>query len=291
MSKRIFIYILALAAGGICTACVRGSSTSTVVETNVTESTERQTVKEKESLPEPPTETENEYSEEINTVESLEDDGRKMSAAEALRSAMKGKHSALELTRDERFFILHDGNEQPYYVKEIKDMPIDGLKKIDLHKYNRGAGGISPIWAEAWVKWEKFICVDMDQDGTKEVLLDGDAIDVVLYYKDGEVYMAETAPRAFPSIVYENGIFLTSGGIYSVTHNRLYTAKGAVYREWVAFMDDNTELVIDTSVYKIMNKEVTKEEYEVYIEELVGGLTPLEWHDFTEENIDRYVVD
>ena len=26
-------------------------------------------------------------------------------------------------------------------------------------------------------------------------------------------------------------------------------------------------------------------------DKLIGGLTPLEWHDFTEENIDRYVVD
>lgn len=287
--KKYFIYILLLVMGTVCTACVKGSFASTSIETSIAETTERRTDKEQESLTAPPSETETEYSEEINTVESLEDDGKEMSAAEAIRSAMKGKRSALELTREERFFFLRDGDE-PYYAKEIKDMTVDGLRRIDLHRYNRGAWGISPIWTETWDKWEKFICVDLDQDGTKEVVLGGDSINVFLHYKDGEVYLTEPTPRLFPYEVYENGICLSEGGAFSTGYNRLYPAKGAMYVESVAYFTDNSDIGFDSN-YEIMGKAVTKEEYEAYIEQLIGGSTPLEWHEFTEENIDRYVAD
>lgn len=287
--KKYFIYILLLVMGTVCTACVKGSFASTAIETSIAETVERRTDKEQESLTAPPSETETEYSEEINTVESLEDDGKEMSAAEAIRSAMKGKRSALELTREERFFFLRDGDE-PYYAKEIKDMTADGLRRIDLHRYNRGAWGISPIWTEAWDKWEKFICVDLDQDGTKEVVLGGDSINVFLHYKDGEVYLTEPTPRLFPYEVYENGICLSEGGAFSTGYNRLYPAKGAMYVESVAYFTDNSDIGFDSN-YEIMGKAVTKEEYEAYIEQLIGGSTPLEWHEFTEENIDRYVAD
>lgn len=287
--KKILIYIVVCITGTICAACVRGSSASSIVETSITETTERQTVKEQESLSVLPTETE--YLEEINTVESLEDDGKDMSAAEALRSAMKGKRSALELTRDERFFLLRDG-DGPRYAEEVKDMSTDGLRRINLHKYNRGAGGVSPIWTEAWDKWERFICVDLNQDGTKEVLLEGNAINVFLHYKDGEVYLTEPIPRLFPYLVYENGICLDgAGGAFSTGYNRLYPAKGAMYIEQIAYMDERDDYHGDIPQYKIKDKGVTKDEYEDYIEQLIGGLTQLEWHEFTEENIDKYVVD
>ncbi len=52
---------------------------------------------------------------------------------------------------------------------------------------------------------------------------------------------------------------------------------------WEEFPDNNN--------YNIMYKDVTKEEHDAYVGELIGGLEPLEWHEFTEENIDRYVVD
>lgn len=298
--------------GVICAACTKGSSTlsyngeitenmpetsdigdETSKEQNV--KTEPSTEAQSETQTEVPKETQTEVPQEtvvkyeLNTVESLEDDGKDMSAAEAIRSAMKGKRSALELTREERFFFLRDGDE-PYYAKEIKDMPADGLRRIDLHRYNRGAWGISPIWTETWDKWEKFICVDLDQDGTKEVVLDGDSINVFLHYKDGEVYLTEPTPRLFPYEVYENGICLSEGGAFSTGYNRLYPAKGAMYVESVAYFTDNSDIGFDSN-YEIMGRAVTKEEYEAYIEQLIGGSIPLEWHEFTEENIDRYVAD
>lgn len=102
MKRKIFIYILICIMGIMCTSCRKGSSASTVretanpetvtIQTSGSEETEKQTVKVQEA------ETETEYVlPDINTVEALEDDGMEMSVAEALQSAMKGKHSVLEM--------------------------------------------------------------------------------------------------------------------------------------------------------------------------------------------------
>ncbi|MBD5157401.1 MAG: hypothetical protein HDT13_07200, partial [Butyrivibrio sp.] len=141
-------------------------------------------------------------------------------------------------------------------------------------------------------KWDRFICVDLDQDGKKEVLAEGRGGGVVLYCGGEEVYMTVITSQCFPYEIYENGICIDgAGGAFSTGYNRLYPAKGAMYIERIAYMEVRENYVLDIPPYKIMDKGVTKEECEAYIEELVGGLTPLEWHDFTEENIDRYVVD
>lgn len=42
---------------------------------------------------------------------------------------------------------------------------------------------------------------------------------------------------------------------------------------------------------EVPKEQVPKEEYDAYDEELTGGVAPLEWHEFTGENIDRYVAD
>ncbi len=305
--KKISDFILICLLGSMCTACTKGSSTlsnagETVqgmpetsafdIETSKEQSTESesQSETEKETLneteAETPQETVVEY--ELNTVEALEDDGKGMSAAEALRSTMKGKHSALELMFRERLFCLtkDTGWQQ---ADEIEDMPDAGLYRINMLTYNRMLDtAITPIEK---ANWERFVCVDLDRNGIKEVLVKGGPGGVALHYAGGKVYMTVINVRNFPCNVYENGVCTQGGGsAWSLGHDKYYPAQGAMYYEALAYKEEGR---IDGSAdyYKINNEKVTKEEYYSYIEELIGGLTPLEWHEFTEENIDKYVVD
>ena len=298
--------------GSACAACTKGSSTlnnngeitenmsgTTIsgaetskgqnVETEFLGETQTETPQETES--EAPKETIVEY--ELNTVESLEDDGKEMSAAEAIRSTMKGKHSALEVYQKERVFSLTEGWGWQE-ADEIKDMPDRGLARINMLTYNRQLDtAITPIKK---AEWNKFVCVDLDQDGIKEVIVQGGPGGAALYYAGGEVYMATLNTRRFPDIVYENGICVQgSGSAWSTGYDRYYPAKGAMYNENLAYCEEGRFENGSADYYKINNRDVerdvTKEEYYAYVEELIGGLTPLEWHEFTEENIDKYVVD
>lgn len=305
--KKISVYILTCIVGAMCVACTKGSSTLSnvgeitqsmpelsvseaetsqeqVTKAEVPSGTESEALKETEA--ETPQETVVEY--ELNTVESLEDDGKEMSVAEALRSTMKGRHSALELMFRERLFCLtkDTGWQQ---ANEIVDMPDEGLHRINMLTYNRMLDtAITPIEK---ANWERFVCVDLDQNGIKEVLVKGGPGGVALHYDGGKVYMTVINVRKFPCDVYENGICTQgAGSAWSLGHDKYYPAQGAMYYEALAYKEEGR---IDGSAdyYKINNEKVTKEEYYSYIEELIGGLTPLEWHEFTEENIDKYVVD
>ena len=310
--KKISVYILICIVGAMCAACTKGSSTlsntgetvqgmpepsTSDTETSKEQSTESesQSKTEKETIreTEPETSQETVVKYELNTVESLEDDGKEMSVAEALRSTMKGKHSALELFDDERLFYLErsGSNIEPNPANRgcIEDMPDTGLARINMLTYNRGGflGGITPNAAS----WERFVCVDLDGNGTKEVIIYGGPY-IVLHCAGTEVYMTSVYSRMAPYIIYENGVWEASSGAFDRQFYRLYPAKGAIYRESLTY-----EYIVpdygDPSFnqYKIMGKDVTEEELNAYLEELIGGLTPLEWHEFTEENIDKYVVD
>lgn len=306
--KKLLIYLLVCIMCAMCAACTKGSSTlsnvgeireslselsAVDVETSKEQCTETEFQSEaeievpRETETEAPQETVVEY--ELNTVESLEDDGKELSAAEALRSTMKGKHSALELMFDERWFSLtkDTGWQQ---ADEIKDMPDTGLARINMLTYNRVLDrAITPIEK---AKWKQFVCVDLDQNGTKEVLLSGGPGGVALHYVGGEVYMTVINVRHFPCNVYENGICdQGDGSAWSLGHDRYFPAKGAMYSEDLAYKEEGRFEDGSADYYKINNIEVTKEEYDSYINELIGGLTPLKWHDFNEENIDKYVVD
>ena len=294
--------------GVMCAACTKGSSTlnnNGEITENMLETTaaraetskgqnveteflgETQTETPQETETEAPKETIMEY--ELNTVESLENDGKEMSAAEAIRSAMKGEHSALELMFDERLY-KRDGGGWPNSKDSIKDMPDTGLARINMLTYNRQLDtAITPI-KEA--KWISFVCVDLDQDGTKEAFVEGGPGVVALHYAGGEVYMTVINVRGFPDKVYENGICCRGeGSAWSHQYDRYYPAKGAMYRANLTDIEEGRSENGSMDYYKIYNKEVTKEEYYAYVEELIGGLTPLEWHEFNEENIDKYVVD
>lgn len=305
--RKLTVYLMVCIMGVTCTACTKGSSTlnnnggitenisgtsaagdetskGQKAETEIPSETQTEAPQETET--EAPKETIVEY--ELNTVGSLEDDGRDMSAAEAIRSVMKGKHSALELMFDERLFSLTEGWGWQE-ADEIKDMSDAGLARINMLTYNRQLDtAITPIEK---AKWESFVCVDLDQDGTKEVLVQGGPGGVALHYAGGEVYMTVINVRAFPADIYESGVYRRDGGGWACTaYARLYPANGAMYYRIITYNADNEGLTTP-SIYEIMNKEVTKEEYDAYVEELIGGLTPLEWHEFNEENINKYVVD
>lgn len=287
MKKRIFIFILICMIGIMAAACANDNSSEDNTSAILQDDTEAQTTKENEAETQTPEETEIRF--ELNTVESLEDDGKEMSVAETIRSTMKGKHSALELMYDERLFSLTQ-NTGWQQADEIKDMSDAGLSRIDMLTYNRAMDkGITPMDKAVW---RSFVCVDLDQDGTKEVLVKGGPGGVALHYAGSEVYMTVINISAFPCNVYENGIYDEGdGGAFALGYDRLYPAKGAMYTEKIAYKYDDEGITTNPPIYKIMGKDVTKEEHDAYVEELIKGLTPLEWHDFTEENIDRYVVD
>lgn len=297
MKRKIFVFILTCIILIMTVACGKdGKSenyTSAIVkdDTETAQNTKAQTTEAHE--PETGTSEETEIRYELNTVEALEDDGKEMSVAEAIKSTMKGKHSALELMYDERLFHLAENeridggwNE----VTEIKDMPDAGLARINMNTYNRKLDkSIVPINK---AEWDSFVCIDLDNDGKKEVLVKGGPGGVALHYAGGEVYMTVINTRSFPIDIYENGVYSRDGGgVFGEIYSRLYPTKGAMYDIMVAHKYDDEGLTTNPPIYKIMEKDVAKEEYDAYVEELIGGLTPLEWHEFTEENIDRYVVD
>ncbi len=293
--KKLSVYLLICVIGTVFAACAKGGSAKNsgngVPEServSERQTTQSETSKEQRETKTQPTETDDPAEYELNTVEALEDDGKEMSAAEALKSAMEGKHSVLELTYRERLFSLTEGDGWQQ-ADEIKDMPDAGLARMNMLTYNRGVGlAIVPINEAGW---KYFVCVDLDQNGTREVLVYGNPGGAALHYAGGEVYMTVIDERSFPNDVYENGVYRRDGGGVGCTaYDRLYPAKGAMYCKVMAYSADNEGLVTP-SVYKVMNKEVTKEEYDAYLEELIGGFTPLEWHEFTEENINKYVVD
>lgn len=276
MKRKIFIYILICIMGIMCTSCRKESSASTVRET---------------ANPE----TETEYVlPEINTVEALEDDGMEMSAAEALQSAMKGKHSVLEMwsghgyedRRQDRVFFLDTIDP---VQDEIKDFPDTGLYRVNMLKYNVSPdmGGVT---YDGVCKWKAFLSVDLDRDGIKEVIVQRDSGSMMsLHYAGGEVYMTKV-PNSLGYEIYENGVWTATNGAFGICYWRIYPAKGAMYIQKLA-EENRRGYGSPLETYMIMDKSVTMEEHDAYVEQLVGGLTPLEWYDFTEENIDRYVID
>ncbi len=217
--RNLTVYVLVCLKGIMSVACTKGGftldnngeitenmsgTTAAGAETSKGQNGETEFFGEIQT--EAPQETESEGPEEkyeLNTVESLEDDGKEMSAAEALRSTMKGKHSALELMFGDRLYNRYGGG-WPNSDDSIKDMPNTGLARINMLTYNRQLDtAITPI-KEA--KWKSFVCVDLDQDGTKEAFVEGGPGVVALHYAGGEVYMTVINVRGFPDKVYENGI-------------------------------------------------------------------------------------
>lgn len=289
--KKILVYLLLCAMSAVCVACTKGSSEKNVTDkatqiekaskpqVTVTEISEEQTA---ETKGQNETKTENSTEYKLNTVESLEDDGKEMSATEAIRSTMKGRHSALELLEKDRVFDLKNNNI-------IDDKPNEELARINMLDYNRW--GISGTICPNGTKWERFVCVDLDGNGTKEVIAESGP-HIILHFIGGEVYMTNIYSKVSPNIIYENGVWEAAAGAFDRQLYRLHLAKGAIYRENLTYeYVTPNENDLSHNKYMIKGKEVTKEEYDAYVEKLIGGLTPLEWHEFTEENIDKYVVD
>lgn len=285
MRNKILIYVLICAIAIIFTSCAKeGTAAKTETGTSKIQAVLNST------------ESHNTETEALFGIDSVyearmlgfyENDGKETNAAEALRSAMKGTRSVLELTKDERIFGL-GGLSGTQYVEEVKDMPDSGLAGINLLEYNSNYA----LSLMSKTEWVCFLCADLNQDGTKEVLLVGNGARAVLHYAGDEVYMTVMPPGLFPSEVYENGVCINrEWSSWSLCYDMYYPAKGAMYLKRIAYSDEGRYAETGSDIYEIDSKRVTREEYYAYVEQLVGGLTPLEWYDFTEENIDRYVID
>lgn len=322
--KKISVCLLICIIGAVCAACAEGSPSKNVsdsssasrqpataaessrehgIETETQSEIFKETVNQTEALGETEglseTETENPYISEINTVESLEDDGKEMSAAEALRSALRGKRSALDLVDsfdekygEDRVFSDRVLENKIFDASEIKDYPNDGLARINVLEWNRlWVSGIPNSW-----KWESFTCVDLDNDGAKEIFLKSEGCDAILYYCDDDVYISYIDMGYGKAKIYKNGILSTiSGAAYTDDeYNRFYykfrPVKGALYRELLAGSWYEAGQIHYTLDHRIIKKEEYDAHAKDYIKEITGG-SELEWHDFSEENIDKYVVD
>ncbi|MBD5158208.1 MAG: hypothetical protein HDT13_11330 [Butyrivibrio sp.] len=172
---------------------------------------------------------------------------------------------------------------------EIKDFPDTGLYRVNMLKYNVSPdmGGVT---YDGVCKWKAFLSVDLDRDGIKEVIVQRDSGSMMsLHYAGGEVYMTKV-PNSLGYEIYENGVWTATNGAFGICYWRIYPAKGAMYIQKLA-EENRRGYGSPLETYMIMDKSVTMEEHDAYVERLVGGLTPLEWYDFTEENIDRYVID
>lgn len=271
MRNKLLIYLLVSAMAVLCISCTRKGA-----------ATEKETAKTQV--------TDLRFTEATSSADSVHENALKTGAAEALRSAMKGTRDVFELTKDERLFDL-GGFSDTRYAAEVKDMPDTGLTKVNVLEYGRNY----KLSLTDGVEWQCFLCVDLDQDGTKEVLLvgkGGKGVRAILHYAGNEVYFTAMPSAMFPSEVYENGVCTNKEwSVWSLCHDAYYPARGAMYVDMLAYSDEGRYEEISSDIYEIDNKRVTKDEYYAYINDLTGGLTPLEWYDFTEENIDRYVID
>ncbi len=259
----------------------------------VTESTADNTIpatrKEETTSVEPTTEQETEtLHPELYTVEALPDDGRELSAAEALRSTLKGNHSALELTYGNGMsFINTDHDITPSELSEkLKPKPIDKYPRVNIREYNRTSLGVT---SKNYEVWDAFSCVDMDGNGINEIILyqrggDYSSPQAVLYYCDDEVFMWNTGYRDMDDI-YKNGIFIIYDGVNAISYFKGYPVKGAFYAVNEAYEDTWAD-----GKWYIHEENVSREEFDEYMSVILPDRTAFaEMYEFTDENIDLYI--
>lgn len=216
----------------------------------------------------------------LNTVEALPDDGKAMTPAEALRSAMRGTRSLLRLSDNKQ---INDASE----ASDLPDEKIKKLSRVNLLTYNQIYDMGNKIQEEP-INWTEFAWVDFNSDGSREVLVrSGKGGNYcVLYYYENELYMQPLGVR-FVDKVWDNGIISGEGGS-SVSYFRMFFCKGASYFIIVA----ESTVSMNYAVYRIpeCGGEVSKEEYDRYLAEIIPEDTePVVWYNLTDDNIENII--
>ena len=149
-----------------------------------------------------------------------------------------------------------------------KDMYLDVL--AGNHKYVNKDGkevSISEFGNEDWHvsipsegKIEEYALVDMDGDGTEELVAIVSAYDefvLILHYEDGQVYGFEDGHRAM-TMLKTNGYYYGSCGADCGTVLKSSFSKNVRTQETLADNSDGS--------YKINNKKASKNEYDKFLD-------------------------
>lgn len=127
-----------------------------------------------------------------------------------------------------------------------------------------------------------FMIVDMDGDGTKEVVLECSPESTqVLHYEDGEVYSYQFVFRGMKRIL-KSGIYEGSDGAASTSYYRLTELDKDGYTE-------ETLAVMDDDYYEVEGIEATYEEFCDYVDS-IESVEQADCMKFTENMLDRQLL-
>lgn len=148
-----------------------------------------------------------------------------------------------------------------------------------------------PYWNQgSWVgRMSHFLLVDMDGDGSFELVLDGFVGTTQLFhYEDGVVYSWQLSYRGMKNIkingVYNGSSSAGIGGWYRITefHGDSYT------KETLAYLNTNY-IDEEKSYYEVEGREVSSDEFYAYAEQL-RDLEEAETFDFTEDLLEEKLL-
>ncbi len=134
------------------------------------------------------------------------------------------------------------------------------------------------VWNRAWIT-----IVDFDQNGIPEILVkfSNDSMPFyALYYLNDKIYL-DHIQRSSATGLYKDYVFCSSGGIYNHYYN-VYelTETGLRYNE-IAMSNAKQALLEDGTlqleyIYQLNGENVTKEEFDAFLEWLEDPDTPIE---------------
>lgn len=133
----------------------------------------------------------------------------------------------------------------------------------------------------------RFAVVDMDGDSVPEVLLELDDYVgyIILRYVDGQIQGNVLGYRSMSSI-RENGTFQSEGSAFEGWLQKLYFIRDTVVMDWKVY----SLLSAYSELYCIDDISVGKEDYE-RANALYEGCPEVEWHDYTEEEVNKFIVE
>ena len=126
-----------------------------------------------------------------------------------------------------------------------------------------------------------FGIVDLDQDGTEEMILTGfPETTQVLDYQEGKVYSYQFVYRGMAGIL-PNGVYSSSSAFDIGGFHRIHLDKGTYEEETLAYMEGD--------YYEVEGVEVSEEKFFEYVEPITKAEL-IEEMDFTEEMLNKVLL-
>ncbi len=262
--KEIKILLLIAVIGGglfLFTACnTDSSSDSTATSTQPEVITTTPTNPATTETPTTPAPTEPPTTALDYPIAPLADEDKELAPMAMIKSVLNGNHTLFDADNDKQTDIYeYIARNSKYLTEELKI---------------------------------KFAVVDFDHDGIAEIVLDTNmhytGERVVCHYEDNNVYLSLLAFRP-SAYIYNNGITTGSGSAFTFYHYSISFDRGRVECNIETTWDDSHDSEIP-DLY-VGDKKVTEEEYNSFIDTLMTNSTEVEWYDYTDENINKYIVD